>query len=510
MEKELMEKEVLCILDTRQIQRFIFHSNSYIDTLGGSDLIKHILDDAIRFALENIEPKIPSDQYDLSVDPDAERIPYFVNEKIQFQIIICAAGNAMFIARTGALCQKIVRKISRYYLEHGYSLGLAAAVAEKTDDLGNDIFRLYQKLTEVKASSDISDPVGALPVVIRENNTGYPGIRKDETTGEYYSLASALRRAEARKRSDIIGMKDIKPSNASNGSEYLAVIHADGNNLGITIGKLLQKSTGYEDGIRARRRINKTITATFRRAQEKTLNDLEEYYHSRFGDSAEFSCVFHPVHQAGDDINCICSADMVIPFLNALYENLKGAKLWESDDLNISLYVCAGVAFVTPKTDFHTAFRIAEECCKSAKTTAKKECNLRGGLAGNWIDYQICSTADMQELEMLREQSYMTKERINLMLRPYTLDPEDSDKTYSFEKLLQRSAAIKDSQLDEYQRKLLRQSYVMGRTEFGKWVRLLKRDGIDLNRLLGSPLYEDSDGNTHAVWFDAAELSDFV
>ena len=111
---------------------------------------------------------------------------------------------------------------------------------------------------------------------------------------------------------------------------------------------------------------------------------------------------------------------------------------------------------------------------------------------------------------MLREQSYMTKERINLMLRPYTLDPEDSDKTYSFEKLLQRSAAIKDSQLDEYQRKLLRQSYVMGRTEFGKWVRLLKRDGIDLNRLLGSPLYEDSDGNTHAVWFDAAELSDFV
>ncbi len=510
MEKGLMNKEVLCILDTRQIQRFIFRSNSYVDTIGGSDLIAHILDDAIRFALENIEPKIPSEQYDLSVDPDVDRIPYFVNEKIQFQIIVCAAGNAMFIARTGALCQKIIRKISRYYLEHAYSLGLAAAVTEKTDDLGNDVFRLYQKLTEVKASSDISDPIGALPVVIREHNTGDPAVGKDETTGEYYSLASFLRRAEAQKRSTIIEMKDIKPSKAANGSEYLAVIHVDGNNLGITIGKLLQKSTGYEDGIRARRRINKTITATFRRAQEKTLRDLEEYYHSRFGDRAELSRVFHPVHQAGDDINCICSADMVIPFLNALYENLKGAKLWESDDLNIPLYVCAGAAFVTPKVDFHTAFRIAEECCKSAKTTAKKECNLRGGLAGNWIDYQICNNSDMQELEMLREQSYITKERINLMLRPYTLDPEDSDKTYSFEKLIQRAAAIKDSRLDEYQRKILRQSYVIGRTDFGNWVRMLKYEGIDLNRLLGSPIYEDSDRNTHAVWFDAAELSDFV
>ena len=461
MEKELMNKEVLCILDTRQIQRFIFHSNSYIDTLGGSDLITHILDDAIRFALENIEPKIPSDQCDLSVNPDVERIPYFADEKIQFQMIVCAAGNAMFIARTGELCQRIVRKISRYYLDHAYSLGLAAAVTEKTDDLGNDVFRLYQKLTEVKASSDVSDPIGALPVVIREKNTGDPAVGKDEMTGEYYSMASLLRRAEARKRSAVIEMKDIKPTKAANGSEYLAVIHADGNNLGITIGRLLQNSAGYEDGIRARRRINKTVTATFRRAQEKTLRDLERYYHSRFGNSAEFSHVFHSVHQAGDDINCICSADMVVPFMKALYNNLNGAKLWDSEELTIPLYVCAGAAFVTPETDFHTAFHIAEECCKSAKTAAKKECNLRDGLAGSWIDFHICSASDMQELDMLREQSYITKERVNLMLRPYTLDPEDSGKTYSFEKLLQRAAAIKNSPLNNYQRKILRQSYVM-------------------------------------------------
>lgn len=34
MDKELMGKEVLGILDTRQIQRFMFRSNSYVDTLG--------------------------------------------------------------------------------------------------------------------------------------------------------------------------------------------------------------------------------------------------------------------------------------------------------------------------------------------------------------------------------------------------------------------------------------------------------------------------------------------
>ena len=41
--------------------------------------------------------------------------------------------------------------------------------------------------------------------------------------------------------------------------EYLAVIHADGNNLGITIGKILQNSHGYSNGVRARRQISKNL-----------------------------------------------------------------------------------------------------------------------------------------------------------------------------------------------------------------------------------------------------------
>ena len=121
MDGHLMDKEVLCILDTRQIQRFMFRANSYVDTCGGSDLILHILGDAIRFALHHINTPLSEGEYDLANEADAP-LPYFEDPNVQFQQIINTSGNAIFVARTGALAQKVIRKISRYYLDHGYSL----------------------------------------------------------------------------------------------------------------------------------------------------------------------------------------------------------------------------------------------------------------------------------------------------------------------------------------------------------------------------------------------------
>ncbi len=110
MDKELMGKEVLGILDTRQIQRFMFRSNSYVDTLGGSDLMVHILPDGILHALHSVNPPLQETEYDLCQDPDAP-IRYFEDERVLFQVIICTAGNALFIARTGKLAQMLIRKL---------------------------------------------------------------------------------------------------------------------------------------------------------------------------------------------------------------------------------------------------------------------------------------------------------------------------------------------------------------------------------------------------------------
>lgn len=510
MEKELMNKEVLCILDTRQIQRFIFKSNSYLDTLGGSDLVAKIQEEAIRYAMTHIDPPLREEEYSLSLDPD-EEIPYFNSDKIKFQLLTCGAGNAMCLVRTGELCQKIIRKISRYYLDHAYSLNLVASVTEKTDHFGSDIFHLYKKLNAIKASADISDPLGPLAVVVREQRTGQPAIGQDVETGEYYSRSSYLRRKTALSRGEVVDMQQMQTTTGFDGKEYLAVIHADGNNLGITIGRILQNSDSYREGVWARRQISRNIRRIYSHIMEKTLEQVQLYYNNlEIPGKQDFRYAFHVCQQGGDDINIICDARMAIPFLNLLFENLRGMTLWKSDTLTVPLYMCAGVAYVLKEKGFHSAYQLAVECCDSAKKTAKKEENLRNGLAGNWIDFQICDTYNNQDLDFLREKSYVTKDQIYMQMRPYCLDPEVKEEPISYVRFLERVRKLKAVKLTHEHQEALRMSYMMGRQEFRRWIQHLQQNGIDLTKLLGNAIHRDADGQMHALWFDAVEMIEFI
>lgn len=509
MDKNLMGREVLCILDTRQIQRYMFRSNTMLDTLGASDLMIHILDDAILSALKTVEPSVPEDQYDFSLDPKGE-LPYFRNPSVQFQLITCQAGNAIFIARTGALAQKIIRKVSRYYLEHARTLNVSAAAVEKTDNFGNDIFNMYRKLNAAKAASDTLEPMGTLPICIRENKTGEPVVGFDPVLGDPVSTSSLLRREEARRRKKMVSMEGIHTTEGNGKKNYRAVIHADGNNIGITIGRILQETPDYETGIRKRRAIGEGLKTTISGIISRTLNDLENYYHLVTGNSDGFEAEFLIVHVAGDDINCVCNAIWAFPFFHFFYKNLKGAYIWKTDTEDVPLYVCGGIAFVTENNTYHPAFSLAEECCSNAKKYAKKECNLRNGLAGNWIDFQILDNPNSQNLEMLREQSYVTPEQINLLARPYCLDPEFIGQETSYQKLMRRVRMIKTLDLDPNEKMLFRQSYLIGREDYKEFLGEMKSRGTDLTAILGSPLFTDSDKQQHAAWFDAAELSDFI
>lgn len=509
MKSELLDKEVLCILDTRQIQRYIFRANSFLDILGGSDLILHILDDAILYALHNIDEPLSEEEYDISRDPD-EKIGYFTSEKVKFQLIMCIAGNALCIVRTGALCQKLIRKISRYYLEHAYSLNLTVAVTEKTEDFGRDIFHLYKNLNAIKSSSETSVPLGTLPVVIHEKRTGEPAIAIDERTGDYISRTSFLRRSEAWEREYVLDFKDLRTTKAFNKKEYKAVIHADGNNLGITIGRILQRTPGYEEGIATRRRINKTIDDSMTRVVKNAIQDIRAYYLSEGGSEEEFQQEFCLIHKGGDDVNVMCNANMAFQFAEAFYRHLETACIWDTPEEKIPLYACMGIAFITPENSIHRSFELAEECCKSAKTMAKKEENLRNGLAGNWIDFQLCDNPNAQELDILRKQLYITGENINLLMRPYCMDREAKDEVYSYDLLMKRARDYRKLHLNDEIQNLMRRSYGIGRQFFTQCVGMLEEEGIHLQEQLGAPLYYQNKKQPRAVWYDAVELSDFV
>ena len=509
MDRELMDREVVCILDARQIQRYIFRANSMFETVGASDLLTHILQDAFLYSLEHIEPPVPETEYDLYLGAD-KQIPYFTDPCIQFQIMTNTAGTAMFIARTGALAQKIIRKVSRYFLDHGRSIDLAAAAVDKTDNLDQDLSRLYRKLDAVKASSETLSPMGTLPVCIREKRTGEPALAFDEITGEPVSRTSIQKREEAGNRKILVRMEDIHTTTGHDGKKYRAVIHADGNNIGITFQQLLREAMDYESEILFRRKIINNIEQTIAGVMERTLSQLEAFYREVTGETEGFEKEFQVVNRAGDDINCICNAVLAFPFLRLFFQNLEGAMIWKSETMETPLYACGGVAFVTEDNAFHPAFYLAEECCSNAKKIAKKEKNLRNGMAGNWVDFQVLDNPNSQNLDALRERFYLTSERISLLMRPYCLDPEVEESEISFNRLMDRVRIIKSLDLSHFQEMALRQSYLAGKAEFRQFLAYTKKKGTDLTGLLGEPLYTDGNKQVHSTWFDATELIDFI
>ena len=505
MKKELMDKEVLCMFDTRQIQKFMFRSNSMLDTIGGSDLMVHIMNDAILYALHNIDTPLSEDEYDLNTDRDAE-IPYFTNEKIKFQLIICTAGNARCLVRTGELAQKIIRKISRYYLENGYSLNMTAAATLKTDNFGEDTFHLYDELTKIKAAGSVSNPLGALSIIRKESNSGEPVIGIDPKMQDPISKSSEIRRKEGRKRPQIMDISDIK-STESAGKDYVAVVHADGNNFGIIIGRILQATTSYEDGIRKNRFITRFISENIRKLMEQTKEDLKKVYTETFPGEDDFEHAFTVVQQAGDDINIIMNPSLVFPLVEIFYKNIDRANQSGS---GFPFFAYMGIAFVSTDHSFLSAFEHAEECCANAKAVAKSEENLRNGFAGSWIDFHICDNPNTQELDILRE-TVISVDGVNLLLRPYCIDSEAKDEDYYYNRLMQRATAMKEMPNREEWRRDIGFVYMHGKMDLQRWIDYTERYyHVEIKEKLGSAFYKKKGEPDRATWYDPAQIIDFI
>lgn len=175
----------------------------------------------------------------------------------------------------------------------------------------------------------------------------------------------------------------------------------------------------------------------------------------------------------------MCNAELAFPFMDFFFGNLKDASIGEVDGQRIPLYCCGGICFMTEESDFHTTFTMAEKCCESAKKTAKLEKNLRNGLAGKWIDFQICDSAYYQELDLLREKSFVTDANVNLALRPYCLDEAARDCEYAYGRFRERVRALHRLKREYGMRRVIRlgEGYSLERIVYMEQLHRLKEKG---------------------------------
>ena len=493
MKSNLLDKEVLCVYDIRAIQKYLFQSNNNRDIIGSSYIILTILDDAISYALKQI---LHSNEYSLDFNTNPDDVPYFYDDNIKAQVIEICAGNAFVLYRTGKICQAVTRLIKRYFLEHTYSLQVASAVTEKTENMRDDWDKLYEELDRIKNSAPHSAPFGAVPIARKENNSALPVAALDKLTGEALSTESLLRRDIIENRADISCNVNIKKQ---------AFIHVDGNSMGLTIAKILSSRPDYLSEISIKRSIGEHIQRKITQALSKTEKYLQDKMSHNWLNFSENFCV---LHAGGDDVNVVCHADYALDFVESFVQEISRTPLWDDERTGvIYLTVCAGIGYTTGIKDFGLGLRLAEQCCASAKKEAKKPENLINGMPGNWVDFQISSDKYINDVDAERESSYKVSRARNLCLRPYCFDEARKDTPTYYGNFREYMRVFSEVIKSDAIRTEFRDAYLLNPEIVN--ILLLKyrdilRESLDL---LGRP-YLSVSGREDlcAAWYDALEL----
>ena len=154
-------------------------------------------------------------------------------------------------------------------------------------------------------------------------------------------------------------------SQISNKKNKLAVIHADGNGLGVLVKNLVEavkKSDDAEAIAKFSEALDKATKEAFVNAKEKTKIAL-----------GKDNLKIKELILSGDDMTAVCDADIALEFTKNFIEEFEILTDIAKPDIKRKLTMCAGIAYCNEKFPFHYAVKLAEDLCSVAKKHSKNK-----------------------------------------------------------------------------------------------------------------------------------------
>lgn len=523
-------KYVIAMYDIRGIQNYIFKTTKLKDAIGASAIVEDIIEDAILEATKNVSQNSQYSGISCNFKYDCEslskcKFPQYEDNKYDIQVLYIGGGNGVVLYSSKTLCVDMNKSMSMYVLEHTYSLQLAVAYVEKTDNYSHDYNELYKELAIVKSNMEESKPLSLLPIMENEKKTGNPISDKflydERGKKQYLSTESWLKKdSEQRKRNSVNTKLKIFDSYAEKKGQdsTIAVVHMDGNNMGLRIRALLENKRTYSEAVTEMRKISSSITNSYKSVYEKMETLFNRAYRQ----------FMLSVLVAGDDITYVCTGKVALASVEYFAREISKRTMNGLDDNDsVERYgftICAGVAFINSHFPFSVGYEVAEACCESAKEKAKASCHLyKNGKVGNWVDFQMCKNVYARELDEVRVAEYYTSSGENLILRPYELRlgkmKLNSDELEHYEHLIRNIEAFNFDENSEGKEqtvkenkaiprsfaKKLRNTYPLGRVSVEQFSNFLKSRDYRMPDGTNN-MYQDN--TNKALWYDALELLD--
>lgn len=349
------------------IQSFIFETNKLTEIAGASELVEQICK-SIFLEIANIK------------DGDVN-------------LITNAAGTIKYLFESDADCKRLVRIFPKEIMKlaPGITLSQAVIKIEGDNPTPGDFSKLEKKL-RVQRNRPVAEHGLGLMITERSRKTGKPGVDdkrgivvdKGQVSKEDYkdhSKHNLLRKLVGTdlKISDKNYPHDISNIVKGEKDNWIAIVHADGNNLGkmiMQMNKDLQEHLAEDKTKDAFKEfsalIEKSTSDAVKRAFAEVALKDEDY--------SESYLPARPVVIGGDDVTLIIRGDLALSFTEKylLYFEEETEKNFEnfSAEFNTKAFdkgltACAGIAYVKTNYPFHYGVNLCEELCKYSKRIAK-------------------------------------------------------------------------------------------------------------------------------------------
>lgn len=282
------------------------------------------------------------------------------------QILLNAAGNFKAIVEGEENLQKIVLDMPKKIMQNAYGITISQAAVPYND--GD-----YEKASkELEKNLKIERNRPSIPLDMSINfmslapKTARPIVKFDGDDALDISCAQK-RKAHAmwfnNRRKEAEKLKLF--SDISNDKNKLAVIHADGNGLGVLVKNLVEvvKKSG-DTGVIANfsEALAETTQSAFVKAKEKTKIVL-----------GKDDLRIKELILSGDDMTAVCDADIALEFTKNFIEEFENETDKKKPAIKQKLTMCAGIAYCNEKFPFHYAVSLAEELCSAAKKHSKNK-----------------------------------------------------------------------------------------------------------------------------------------
>jgi hypothetical protein len=480
----------LVVVDTMQIQPYIFGSNRLRENVGAS----YLVDVATRdWAFKAVKDAVPGET---NIGSDNELIDdAWIENGLDAEVLYAGGGNFVVLfggddERAEKIAKEFNARLSEHVLREAPGLQLAIAglkVSWHEDALRARLYEVFHMLAVQKRKHAWSAPLLGLSVTASCRSTSLPatglvpGIRgepgylaSDEIQakvnvawpqGSDTSLADERLQKVIGRAGEYRYPADFEDMGATPGEySHIAIVHADGNGMGQHMRdisapyKTKDKNRAF---VLAVRDFSISVQEASRQALKAVLDRLKRAIDESGGTSIVhpnedmsieiklasgkngYYIPFRPIVFGGDDVTFVCDGrlglSLATMYLQEFKQRTAAANLGENDG---GLTACAGAAIVKSHYPFARAYALAEELTRSAKSYRTDE-----KIAGSCLDWHFALSGLGGSITEIRNREYKVRAGDWLTLRPVTLatNPKHSQRAW-----LVVSEGIKAFQKEEW------------------------------------------------------------